>query len=240
MSDGLSRIIPFAAIPDEDHPQMLGRHAYHDPRNRQFPARGVVFAEPVITRKSWWRRHVFNQGSESSCTAQGAAGLLFTSPFRRQLDRANLLAYDESGERFSLYQQAQLQDPWDGAEPTYYGTSTDAPFRVLRDRGQIREWRWCFGLQDVLTTISQYGPVVIGTNWHEGMDTPDRFGQIRPTGEIRGGHAYELYGILPSKRRAWLVNSWGRGWGIGGRAWLSFDDLGSLLQAEGEAVTAVL
>jgi hypothetical protein len=225
----------------------LGRHLWHDPRNRSFPARGVVFAaeDPVVPRVHW-RRVVFDQGGSSACTMFSAAGCLHTSPNRLRLAKAGLLAYDSYDELVMGYLRAQAEDPWDGGEPDYYGSSTDAPFKILRAEGRIAEWRWCFGLEDVLCTLAYHGPVSIGTDWYSGMDEPrGRDAVVEPVGNIRGGHAYEVYAVMPHAK--WpgggyvdCFQSWGD-WGPRhGRFRMSWEALGHLLDSQGEACTIVL
>ncbi len=223
----------------------LGRSIVsHDPRNRAFPARGVLFAEDApIIRKSWWCRHLFDQQGPS-CTMQSAAGVLHTSPFRIQLDRSNLAAYDTEEERHAGYLRAQNYDPWEGSN--YDGSSTDAPFKMLREDGRIREWRWCFGLNDVLRTLSHHGPVSIGTLFYSGMDEPlDPDGLVEATGDIWGGHAYELFACIPDESYAgggavdWM-QSWGARGPRKGRYRMSWATLERLLAEQGEAVTVVL
>lgn len=234
-------------IPDQTNGR-LGRHIHHDPDNRAYPVRGVLFAEDAPLRsKTWWRRGIFDQGHTSSCTAQAAAGVLKTSPFRIVLDRANLTSYDEDSERIGLYYEAQLNDPWPGEEPSYYGSSTDAPFKVFRNRGQIREWRWAFGVDDVLRTLAHHGPVAIGINWKDDMFDTDSRGFINYTGEIRGGHAVQLLGLrIPTSgdvEKGYVVgiNSWGP-WGYNntGRFKFRIPQLRQALEDQGEAVTIVV
>lgn len=234
MSDGDLRYI------EDTTGGRLGRNVvWHDPQNRAYPTRGVLFAEDApITTKSWWTRDVWDQNGHSSCTSESATGVIFTSPFRMVLDRANLDAYNDPSERYALYRYAQRFDPWQGE--AYEGSSTDAPFKVLRERDQIREWRWNFGLDDTLRTLSKHGAVSIGTVWKEAMFKPDSNGYIRPEGDVAGGHAYRLLGVNAEHRYVIGVNSWGRSWGIGGRFRMTWDTLEQLLGEDGEAVTVVL
>lgn len=227
MSDGDQALIP----EDPSNPYPLGRHLHHDPRNRDYPIRALLEAsEP--RQRPWWRRGIYNQGTESSCTAQAAAGVLETSP-NRQAHRPSLPHYDETAERFDLYSEARRHDPWPGED--YAGASTDAPFKVLRARSHITEWRWCFGLADVLDTLNGRGPVAVGTLWYTRMFYPDADGHIEISGDVAGGHAYELLWNDAADRQVRAINSWGD-WGQNGRFWLTHDQLDRLLGENGEAV----
>lgn len=240
MADGDTAVLEEqpAVVPGEGQ---LGRLLHHDVRNRAYPTRAVLFAaDAPLVNKIHWRRHVYNQGGESSCTSQAAAGVLATSPFRMMLARTNLTSYDEPPERFELYREAQRNDPWDGEEPAYFGTSTDAPYKVLRAHGQISAWRWNFSLDDTLRCLSHHGPCSIGIDWLEGYDHPDADGFILPTGAVRGGHAVELYGVDVTRGFVRGVNSWGPSWGINGRFKMSFDTLRQALEASGESCTVTL
>lgn len=219
---------------------LLGRHVHHDPQNKSYPARGVLFAADAPLQYKVWPRSAaaFDQGRESSCTMQSAAGVLFTDPFRLALEKSARLAYNTQPERYDGYRRAQDYDPWAGRN--YEGSSTDAPFKMLRAERRIREWRWCFGFDDVVRTLSHYGPVGIGINWKRDMMDTDHLGFIRYTGSIMGGHAVELRAINPEHSYVSGVNSWGGDWGNNGKFRMSFHDLRAALEDNGEAVTIVL
>lgn len=234
MADGDRR-----RIPDRTGGR-LGRHLHHDPRNRDYPARGVLFKDdaPIVTR-TWWRRGVFDQGDTSSCSPHSAAGQLRTSPLRLvSPERASLPSYDSEAEILDLYAAAQKIDPW--KDERHDGTTSDAPLKILRDRGVIREWRWCFGLDDVLRTLSHHGPVGVGVNWHDDMSDPDALGFVKPTGEIIGGHEFELLAVHTVGTYVTAVNSWSAKWGQHGRFRIHWDDLDALLKDDGDAVTIVV
>ena len=146
------------------------------------------------------------------------------------------LNYDSA---FSVYETAKTLDPWEGE--SYDGTSVLAGAKAVQKLhpGKITEYRWAFSLQDVLRTLSYYGPVVIGIPWYEGMFEPDQNGLIAPTGWQVGGHAILVNGINVKKGQVRLHNSWGAAWAKGGDCFLSFADLDRLLHEQGEACIAV-
>lgn len=229
MSDGDLYLLPAHLTP---YP--LGRvGVWHDPANRGFRALVSPPARSPVEYQTWFTRAVFDQGSVPSCTAQASTGLLFTSPHLAAA-RPDLRSYDEPSERDGLYEASKLVDPYPGVD--YDGTSTDAPFRILRDRGVIGSWRWLFGEPEVREYVRWFGPVVVGTVWLDGMFDPDRHGRLDVTGPVVGGHAYRIAYFSPSRHAYRIVNSWGRSWGDGGRAWIDADALAALLDQDGDAV----
>lgn len=136
-----------------------------------------------------------------------------------------------------IYRIAQIQDEWPGED--YEGTSIRGGAKALMELGFITEYGWAFDLDTIIQAILEVGPVIVGTNWYSGMFEPDSQGFLHPTGTIEGGHAYVLNGVGLFRKRLRMKNSWGRGWGTRGRAWIGFDDFSRLLAEEGEAAIAV-
>ena len=240
MSDGAKVIIPEDKVPGKP----LGRHLFHDPGNRDYPIRpllglrGDYKPRPLI--RPWWSRPIFEQGG-SSCTAQADIGLTVSVPFRHDAPtKAARKQFDTEEERHALYLESQKWDPWEGGEPQYEGSSTDAPLRVLRDLGVIDGWRWCFGLQDVLDCLDYWGPVAVGTTWKRDMDTPDNQNRIFFRGEERGGHAWDWEYNDRGDKEIVAVNSWGKRYGKRGRVRVPYAEAEKMLEDNGEAVTIVL
>lgn len=151
-----------------------------------------------------------------------------------------------------VYHGAQRRDPWEGGEyegasPVYSGSSVGAGAEEMKALGFIDEYRWAFTILELITAVGYRGPAVIGVDWYAGMFEPDSGGWIRPTGQIMGGHCVCVPGVKIVRRRgvtpeptdpmaaidltaSYVVvhNSWGSGWGIGGRARLSLIDLAVL------------
>jgi Papain family cysteine protease len=209
----------------------------HDPESRNYPVMGALVRQGVTRRNKTWRRShsAYDQGQTSSCVGQTFRGVLNTSPLTAQIPLATRRLYPA----MKIYENAQKLDQWPGEEPTYYGTSALGALRYLFNEGVIKEYRWCFGLNDVLDTLSAYGPVGIGVWWHDAMMGTDSRGFIKPVGQKIGGHEVELHGINIDSRYVIGTNSWGTDWGVNGRFKLSWDNLDLLLQDDGDAATVV-
>lgn len=135
-----------------------------------------------------------------------------------------------------IYQLAQENDETPGVN--YEGTSVRGGAKALAFLGKIGEYRWAWNVETVANAVLQLGPVVVGTNFYQAMFEPDSRGFIRPGGALVGGHAYVLSGVNVWLKRFRMKNSWGRGWGQAGHAWITFDDFARLLSEDGEACLA--
>jgi hypothetical protein len=209
----------------------LGRLKQFDPRSRNFPIRTAVDGKPI--RSYTWRVGAWlDQLSEGSCVGHAFAHELCARPVVTMVDHTYA--------RETIYWEAQKADPWSGgmypgATPRYEGTSILAGAQVCQSIGHFSEYRWAFSLDDLLLAIGYAGPAMLGLNWYQDMANPAPDGQIRPQGQLLGGHAILANRVQVRQKRVWLHNSWGFGWGLEGRCWLSWDDLGQLLAEDGEA-----
>lgn len=206
----------------------------HDDKSKAFRAvRGLVAIQPIRDRV-WRRGGPYDQGQTSTCVAQTGKGMLNTSP------ASSLVPYSTRSKYsiFDFYDGARENDEWEPND-SYDGTSGLGLCKYLTQRGIISEYRWCFGLQDVLLTLSHIGPVGLGIWWYTGMFYPDADGFITPTGQQEGGHEVELHGISASGKYVIGTNSWGRDWGQNGRFKLRFGELERLLNEQGDAFVIV-
>jgi hypothetical protein len=254
MADGDQRILPV----DPSNPFPLGRHHFHDPRNRQHRAltAPAVAAVPARTRQ-WNTTWLGDQEivpverpisglarwPKGTCTTYAGVGVCRTQPNTARFVRGPWRFYDTELERILLYLEGQGVDPWDGSElvePRYEGSSTDAPFRILRARGHIAGWKWLFGEAELREYVQHYGPAAVGTVWKRNMFYPRPDGSLDVSGEDVGGHAYRIIYYDRRRNRYKKAGSWGRSWGpLGGYAWIDAEDMAALLAADGEAVTVV-
>lgn len=140
----------------------------------------------------------------------------------------------------SLYFEAQRQDGWPGGEypgasPIYSGTSVLAGAKVVKTLGYVKEYRWAFGLEDLILAVGYKGPAVLGLDWYTDMFDVDGNGYISASGQVEGGHCILCKAVNVKKEYFVLHNSWGPTWGVNGDAKITFDDMNYLLQSGGEA-----
>lgn len=200
----------------------------HDDRSKAFRAVDLLDPNLVTRSRKWQRGWAYDQGATSQCVAFTGKGLLNTSPVARHARWSKRSRYSPA----DFYLGAQLHDEWDGE--SYDGTSALGLCRYLTELGILAEYRWCFGLQDVLLTLSHIGAVGIGIWWYDSMFRPVD-GLLRVEGSRAGGHEIEVTGIDIDRREVILTNSWGLRWGVRGRARLAWDDLDRLLSEDGDA-----
>lgn len=201
-----------------------------DARSLGYPLRGLVGAAPPARYKYWNAGPVLDQGTEGACVGHGVVGALVAAPHNSALR-------DPQAAAFGIYRMAQHYDEWTGE--AYDGTSVLAGMTIAKMLGEVFEYRWCFGLDDVLVALSTIGPVVLGVNWTEGMTTPDDAGRIHATGPTIGGHCVAATGFSMISRQVRIRQSWGAQHGRAGNVWIGFDDLAGLLANGGEAAVAI-
>jgi hypothetical protein len=135
-----------------------------------------------------------------------------------------------------LYKRAQELDGIPGEN--YDGTTVRGLMKALKEQDLISEYHWAWGTEDLVRTVLELGPVVVGTDWHRDMYVPDSKGFVTATGSVLGGHAWVINGVNKERGVFRAKNSWGRDWGIDGRFWIRFEDMEKLLNNRGEAVIA--
>jgi hypothetical protein len=212
----------------------LGRRTEHDERSRAFH----VAAWPWTRIKSqrWTRRvPIFDQGALGSCTGHAAAGWVGTDNVARP-GLTEWIAGKPVDEMFAveLYSRATHLDQWPGVyPPDDSGSSGLAVAKALREDRLCRAYSHAFSLRGTFTAL-QTGPALIGIPWYDDMFDPDPDGRVNVGGELAGGHELVVDELDVGNMRLWFTNSWGEGWGIGGRAWLDWDDFDRLRKDDGD------
>lgn len=208
----------------------------HDPQNRNFPTRGVLHAADAPLVEKFYRGHwAYDQGDTPHCVAFSGKGMFNRAPFSKAHPWWHRYRIDTT----FWYNGAQNNDEWPGID--YDGTSARGLLRFLTSIGEVQEYRWCFGVDDVLQTLSHHGPVSIGSWWTTDMSRPnpsDNY-NVTYTGRKIGGHQWYLLGIDPENEEVEGMNTWGRSWGKKGRFRMKFSTLDSILKDDGDAYTLV-
>lgn len=215
----------------------LGRHVVHDSRSLSFQ----VQAEDTAVLKSAkhpGRIPVLDQGQLGSCTGNAAVGVLGTEPFwatdpvKAVLSESNV----DLNEKYAVavYSEATVLDPYPGSYlPTDTGSDGLSVAKILVKHGKIAGYQHATSLAAVLTALTKQA-CMVGTAWRGDMFKPGPDGRLKTTGQVEGGHEYKLDEIDVENKRIWMLNSWGPSWGLGGRAWFSWDDFGHLLADDGD------
>jgi hypothetical protein len=206
--------------------------------NRAF--RITAGAQPWLTERSrYWvpGLSVLDQGTEGACVGFGCTGEAMASPVRQRFSNEQDASVDWGrGAAYvaqAVYRRAKQIDEWEG--DSYDGTSVRAGMLVGRERGWWDGFSWAFTM-DELRTALETGPVVLGVLWTEGMyEAPG--GRLAVTGPAVGGHCILATGYSANWRGGGphyrLRNSWGRGFGLNGSAYISAGHLNKILFEEG-------
>ena len=210
-----------------------------DERSKDFPIRSAIAERPKRRTKKWRNGIILDQGREGACVGFGWTAEALSTPVAVDLTRVKADApEDPTAFAQSIYHRAKQIDPWEGEN--YEGTSVLAGAKAMQELGLIKEYRWCFSIEDVIDAILTKGPVILGIYWYDGMyDAPN--GILDVTGQVVGGHCITAVGFKLAKDSATgedtiiLQNSWGYSWGTWGLAEIRVRDLKKLLDNDGEA-----
>ena len=217
-------------------PRALGRNVYHDSRNLAYPwtRRGLG-----LTTQMWPRRiPILDQGAVGSCTGNEQTGALGTGPIFDALPAGHPVL-DESL-ALKIYSGAETIDGDGPYPPNDNGSSGPSAAQVAKNLGLIAGYLHCFSLTDILDAL-ETGPVGIGSNWYDSMDSPDSSGlvTITPGATIRGGHEYLCRGKDITSQLLYLDNSWGTSFGNAGSFTYSYATLERLLAEQGDATVSL-
>jgi hypothetical protein len=202
---------------------------HKDPRSRSYRARDEV-ARTARFKRVWTTRKAgpLDQGREGECVGFACAGELAAKP-------AAFTVTDETGRKiFAAARSIDLSEGRDFPD----GATVIAGLQACRRANYFLKFLWCFGIDDTINWIVRRGPVILGIPWYDGMYDPDTKGLLRVSGRLVGGHAIMANGFWPAHPQFGdvlvLTNSWGKTWGINGRAYLPVEDAVRLLSEDGE------
>jgi hypothetical protein len=166
------------------------------------------------------KNHVLDQEDHPFCVAFGTLGLLNTD------DEMHNDPHFGSAEARDFFATIPNADPLRGAYvrdglKAAKAQGLVAAYALLRTDNEVDEW------------LSNHGPVLVGTAWTEQMTTPLGDIVVVDTAESDAGHCYFWHGQDTYYRLG--TNSWGEGWGLGGKFKMRRADDSKLRRAGGEA-----
>lgn len=206
-----------------------------DPRNDLYGAADVLPAPDVVpTREALWAPAVgpLSQGSEGACG--GAAGATLVNSGGPGVAPASPQLTMEAARDW--YRIGQVLDQYPGN--SYIGTTGLGIAKAGKERGYWTEYRWNRTLAELAGSLVEHGPVVLAGPWHAGMY---RIGPNEPLtlrGPRVGGHMFCLFTRRRHPVHGWgadMLNSYGYGWGDGGRAFVPDDTIAAMLANGGES-----
>jgi hypothetical protein len=214
-------------------------HPHYDENSRSYPIRSML---PKVQNKTftlWQHGEILDQGSEGACVGFGWTAESLAGPVQVDLEKIDAPMPKEPNKFANyVYKEAQKIDQWPGED--YEGTSVLAGAKIMSRYGIIHQYRWAFGVMDIIGALMSQGPVVLGINWYEGMyQAPG--GKLKISGNRVGGHCILAIGYNPSSQSfngeetVILQNSWGKSWGVNGVAEMTIKDLERLVKEGGEA-----
>lgn len=230
----------------EDGPGYLGRQVEHDPRSLDYPiSADLLPAKPATTRHAR-QIPILDQGQVGSCTGNDATGRVGTDPNYSPIPDSNKYKpsatdadADETEARDVVYHMATQLDNVPGTYPGQDTGSTGlAAAKAVSKLGLISGYQHGFDLDTALRALSVM-PLGIGAAWKTGQDTPDSSGLVHYTGSVRGGHQFTADEIIVEKKLVGFSNSWGLGFGVDGRFYMSWDDFGAMLDNDGDVIMYV-
>jgi hypothetical protein len=208
----------------------LGRHVVHDEASRDF----VAEQKPIVDTLHQATGLPLNQGDVGSCTANALCGALNSAPNFKgtPLTETNAQA---------VYHTETVMEgsPWPPNDP---GGSGLEVCKAAISMKMLSGYNHAFGIEQALQALVAR-PGIFGVAWYGGFFNPDpQTGliQMAPHDTIEGGHEIVADEIKVSEKLVGFWNSWGAGWGLGGKFYMTWDLLEQLLANNGDCTVPVV
>jgi len=218
-------------IPEYPGAGRLGRHIEHDPRSRGYVAEQ---AAAVVDTDHKAHGLPLDQGDVGSCTANALCGAQNADPFYPLTYPPTRKAPLTESDAIALYERETSDEgqPYPQYDP---GGTGLAVCKAARELGWLKRYAWAFTFDSALRALVMR-PAIIGCNWYDSMDQPDSNGvvAISPNASVRGGHEIVATSIDTTNQLVGFWNSWGTGWGVGGRFYMSYATVERLLAEQGD------
>lgn len=216
----------------------LNRLPEKDEASREFPVTRLLrtMGAPRVPKSKMWSLNLWlDQGEEGACTGFSRAHNMASTP-RALKGVTEALAHQ-------IYQRAKVLDDYSGED--YEGSSVIGAVKAAVEMEYVVEYHWGFTLEEFLLGMTYAGPATIGCNWYPDMRDPDMRGYIHPTGgPPDGGHAILILGqqLIPGVGtpydldQSYVIwhNSWGKTWGLQGRAKMTLREFDKLRLEDSE------
>jgi hypothetical protein len=174
-----------------------------------------------------------DQGNLGSCTFNATVHCVSAEPFWSTVNNQTL----DEPLAVKGYSRATQLDNVPGVYPTNDTGSTGlAAAKAALELGLIAGYEHVFhGVAEVVGVL-QERPCITGISWKDTFDDPDAEGIVRITSRsrTRGGHEIMVDEVDLQRGLIGFQNSWGPGWGLGGRFYLSGEDYQTLLDERGD------
>ncbi len=208
----------------------------------------LVEVPPRVSLHSYQQYEVpvLDQGDEGSCTGFALATVANYLLYRRAIEPNRLPVSPRM-----LYEMAKRYDEWPGEN--YSGSSARGAMKGWHKHGICAEDLWPYqeGNEDrtinaersndavrrtlgayyrvnhkdlvaMHSAVTEVGILYATALVHEGWYNPNVDHLIEPSDKMLGGHAFAI--VAYNEDGFWVQNSWGREWGHGGFALLTYDD----------------
>jgi len=186
---------------------------------------GIVAEVPVTSRHHLFPGVSLDQGNFPHCVGFDAADFLINEP-------TNTPCTDEDGHRFYY-----MCKEFDGEPGQENGSNLRSAAKTLQTIGAINNYAFATDFETIKYWLLYKGPLMFGTIWLSGMNTPDETNTVYATGIPEGGHAWEGNGI--DEEYVYGQNSWGPDWGDNGAFRIPIADFIKIMSMGGEALAAV-